>query len=611
MKTCIQCGAALSDDAAEGLCVGCLLRQAALQTDSAFVPSEPEEKEAAPSLAAVAAAFPNLEILELIGSGGMGAVYKARQPKLNRFVALKILSNRLARDERFTSRFLREGQLLARLNHPNIVVIHDFGESGGFYYLLMEYVDGVNLRQAMRAEKIEPDQALEIVPKICDALAYAHGEGILHRDIKPENILLDVKGRVKIADFGIGRFSEHSSSPKSRGLTPPGFPAMENGAADHPGVNTPGSCVCEGLTETGQVLGTPSYMAPEQREHASKVDHRADIYSLGVVFYELLTGELPLGRFAAPSEKSNVDASVDKIVLKALEKEREKRQQSAFEMKTEIEQLTENMQPPPPHHEPEPAVPTKPKRFSRLFLLFLAAIAIGVILPLLLNVFYPPESFDPPMMPDVPFQSTSAQFATTQPRTASGVNMMIGSLILLVAFAVFIALIGGIIYLVVSGANKNSSPTVAGRPASSGAASIKFCSNCGADVQEGAYACPKCGFAIRSKRNYCFHCGVKTDPEQVMCVQCGAGLAQTATGLEFLGGSKQKIAAGLFAILLGSIGAHKFYLESWGWGLVYLLFCWTGLPAIAGIVEGILFLTMDDQTFDRRYNQTQPAPFRW
>jgi len=186
---------------------------AALQTDSPLIPSclpsceeQNGQKESVPSLESVAAAFPQLEILELIGHGGMGTVYRARQPKLGRLVALKILSNRLSQDERFTSRFLREGQLLARLNHPNIVTIHDFGESGGFYYLLMEYVEGVNLRQTMRAEKIKPEQALEIVPKICDALAYAHAEGILHRDVKPENILLDIKGRVKIADFGIATF---------------------------------------------------------------------------------------------------------------------------------------------------------------------------------------------------------------------------------------------------------------------------------------------------------------------------------------------------------------------------------------------------------------------
>src|SRR6185369_536140 len=135
----------------------------------------------------------------------MGFVFKARQPKLDRFVALKILPQSLAADPAFAERFTREGRLLARLNHPNIVTVHDFGQAKEFFYLLMEYVDGVNLRQAMRAGRFTAEQALAVVPNICDALQFAHGEGILHRDIKPENILLDSKGRVKIADFGIAK----------------------------------------------------------------------------------------------------------------------------------------------------------------------------------------------------------------------------------------------------------------------------------------------------------------------------------------------------------------------------------------------------------------------
>ena len=177
-----------------------------------------------PSLEELAAAFPQLEILELIGQGGMGFVFKARQPKLDRFVALKILPQSLAADPAFAERFTREGRLLARLNHPNIVTVHDFGRAeyaapaheyarlrsnaalpDEFFYLLMEYVDGVNLRQAMKAGRFTAEQALAVVPKICEALQFAHNEGILHRDIKPENILLDTKGRVKIADFGIAK----------------------------------------------------------------------------------------------------------------------------------------------------------------------------------------------------------------------------------------------------------------------------------------------------------------------------------------------------------------------------------------------------------------------
>jgi tRNA A-37 threonylcarbamoyl transferase component Bud32 len=265
----------------------------------------------------VAAAFPQLEIVELIGTGGMGAVFKARQPKLDRYVALKVLPEALARDPAFAERFQREGRVLARLNHPNIVSVHDFGQSGDFFYLLMEYVDGVNLRQAMRAGRFTPAQALALVPRICEALQFAHDEGVLHRDIKPENILLDARGRVKIADFGIAKLLSETRADVS-------------------------------LTATGAAVGTPQYMAPEQIERPAEVDHRADIYSLGVVFYELLTGELPLGRFAPPSAKIDLDARIDEIVLRALTKERELRQQSAREVKTDVEGVTAHSAVTPP-----------------------------------------------------------------------------------------------------------------------------------------------------------------------------------------------------------------------------------------------------------------------
>src|SRR6185312_5760693 len=175
----------------------------------ASIPTEAgtSSKSPAPTLEQLATAFPQLEILEFIGQGGMGFVFKARQTKLDRFVALKILPQSLADDPAFAERFTREGRMLARLNHPNIVTIHDFGQANGFFYLLMEFVDGVNLRQAMKAGRFTPAQALAIVPKICEALQFAHNEGVLHRDIKPENILLDTKGRVKIADFGIAKLA--------------------------------------------------------------------------------------------------------------------------------------------------------------------------------------------------------------------------------------------------------------------------------------------------------------------------------------------------------------------------------------------------------------------
>ncbi len=316
-----MCGAALPPKAPEGLCPKCLLAGVAAPTETGS--GNPPRFQPPPSREALELAFPQLEILELIGQGGMGAVFKARQPKLNRFVALKILPESLGRDPKFAERFSREGQLLARLNHPNVVTIHDFGQAGGFFYLLMEFVDGVNLRQAMRAGRFTAAQALGIVPKICEALQYAHDEGVLHRDIKPENILLDTKGRVKLADFGIAKFIGDVEAADL---------AASNAAPD-------AAAVPPQLTSASAALGTPNYMAPEQREHPTEVDHRADIYSLGVVFYEMLTGELPQGKFAVPSAKTPLDPRVDEVVLRALEHERERRQQSAGEIKTQVETI--------------------------------------------------------------------------------------------------------------------------------------------------------------------------------------------------------------------------------------------------------------------------------
>jgi hypothetical protein len=210
---------------------------------------------------------------------------------------------------------MREARSLARLNHSNIVTVYDFGEIDGLFYFSMEYVDGRNLRQLLEACELTPDQSLEIVPQICDALQYAHDEGIVHRDIKPENILIDKRGRVKIADFGLARLV---------GLTPASLT----------------------LTGTHEVMGTLLYMAPEQMKQARSVDHRADIYSLGVVFYEMLTGELPLGRFAPPSHKARIDHRLDAIVLRALAREPGERYQDAGAFKQEVQALKSLAAPP-------------------------------------------------------------------------------------------------------------------------------------------------------------------------------------------------------------------------------------------------------------------------
>ena len=316
---CPRCGAPANPDVAGGLCPACLLRQVALGTGEDSFAAGPW---APPTVGELAADFPNLELIELIGHGGMGAVYKARQKSLARFVALKILAPQHAANPSFAERFSREGQALAELSHPNIVTVHDFGRAGEFYFLLMEHVDGVNLRQAMEAGRLTPEQALAIVPSICEALQFAHDHGIVHRDIKPENLLLDRSGRVKIADFGIARLVGSGPEPAA------------GAAASDPA----------GLTQEG-VLGTPQYMSPEQWTRSARVDHRADIYSLGVVLYELLTGELPVGAFEPPSRKVHVDVRLDAIVLRALGRTPELRYQSAGEMRAQLETVAHDPRP--------------------------------------------------------------------------------------------------------------------------------------------------------------------------------------------------------------------------------------------------------------------------
>ncbi len=305
---CPQCGKVIASDSPQGLCPACLMK-AGLGSHFGEAGEPPKNPGPAMTLEELSRLFPQLELLELLGQGGMGTVYKARQSQLDRLVALKILSPQLSRDPAFAERFSREAKALARLNHPNIVGVYDFGKAGDLYYFIMEYVDGMNLWQLEQSKKrLSPEEAFAIVPKICDALQYAHDEGVVHRDIKPGNILIDKKGRVKIADFGLAKLLGKELQPL-------------------------------GITQSRVLMGTPHYMAPEQIEKPLQVDHRADIYSLGVVFYEMLTGELPIGRFAPPSQKVQIDVRLDDVVLRTLEKEPQRRYQQAGEVKTDVEKV--------------------------------------------------------------------------------------------------------------------------------------------------------------------------------------------------------------------------------------------------------------------------------
>jgi serine/threonine protein kinase len=342
---CPQCGTPLSPGALAGLCPACLLKMGAAAdtiTDAKQPPFNP------PTVAELAPLFPQLEILELIGKGGMGAVYKARQKQLDRIVALKILPPGIGHDAAFAERFTREAKALAKLNHPGIVTLYEFGSSGResaqtepasaqasqsrltsaatpLYFFLMEFVDGVNLRQLLHAGRISPREALAIVPQICDALQFAHDQGIVHRDIKPENILLDRRGRVKVADFGLAKIVGDPLTRPADTLSPSGGEGRGEGATV--------------LTDAGKVMGTPNYMSPEQIATPGEVDHRADIYALGVVFYQMLTGELPGKQIAPPSTKVQIDVRLDEVVLRALEKNPELRYQQVSEVKTCVETI--------------------------------------------------------------------------------------------------------------------------------------------------------------------------------------------------------------------------------------------------------------------------------
>ena len=284
-RDCPECGSPVPESGpAGGLCPRCLLKQGMASQSPTRTGGSVAGVFEPPDPAELAGRFPRLEILELVGRGGMGAVYKARQPRLDRLVALKILAPHRVQDPAFAERFTREARTLARLSHPHIVGIHDFGEVEGLYFLVMEYVDGASLRELMQAGRLSPGDALHLVPQICGALQFAHDAGVVHRDVKP------------------------------------------------------------------------AYMAPEQIEHPLDVDHRADIYAVGVVFYEMLTGELPLGRFDPPSSKVRMDVRLDDVVLRALEKEPTRRYQLASEVSADFQGLAEGGTPPrpPDGHAPRP-----------------------------------------------------------------------------------------------------------------------------------------------------------------------------------------------------------------------------------------------------------------
>ena len=301
-KTCNRCGHPL-EGADE--CSVCLLQLGQSQPG----PDQPAQF-AMPTAEELNEQLPQLEITRLVGRGGMGAIYHARQRSLDRDVAVKLIAREVSGDTAFLERFQREAKTLAKLSHPNIVTIYDYGHtSEGQAYLIMEYVDGINLREAISSHSVGSGDALELVTKMCHALEYAHSKGVVHRDIKPENILLGEDGTLKIADFGIAKIVDDAVAPPT-------------------------------LTATRQVLGSLHYLAPEHLEAPQEVDHRVDLYALGVVLYELLTGQLPLGRYEPPSNVgARATPAIDALVMKSLNRKPAQRYQSAAEMNADLEQV--------------------------------------------------------------------------------------------------------------------------------------------------------------------------------------------------------------------------------------------------------------------------------
>ena len=242
-----------------------------------------------PSVEHLQALLPQYEIEALIGRGGMGAVYKGKQRALDRPVAIKLLPPEFDNDEaNFTERFKNEARIMAKLDHPAIVPVYDFGEtSEGQLYFVMAFIDGTDIQHMIQSQgRLPAEHALAITAHVCDALAYAHDHGVVHRDIKPSNILINMEGQVKVADFGLAKVDDPSAS---------------------------------GLTKTGQAMGTPDFVAPEALITGVQTDGRADLYAVGVMLYQMLTGNIPRGMFTMPSVMlPGTDPRFDSIIAKAM-----------------------------------------------------------------------------------------------------------------------------------------------------------------------------------------------------------------------------------------------------------------------------------------------------
>ena len=356
-----------------------------------------------PSVEDLQQALPQYEITAFIARGGMGAVYKGTQKALQRTVAIKVLPHDVDDgDGQFATRFKREAKALARLTHPNIVAIYEAGETRsdvpvatlnengdgnvaapraarGLLYIVMEFIDGTDVARLIVSEGfVKPQRAIQITSAVCEALAVAHEEGIIHRDIKPSNVMLDGKGRVKVVDFGLARMTHPDNSMRTR--------------ADI-------------------ALGTPDFIAPEARIAGAQVDQRADLYAVGVMLYQLLTGHVPRGRFAPPSSlRPHLDKAIDSFVDKALQTSPAQRYSTATEMKTAIDKVAQRST----SHRTDVSRSTEPTK--RDWQMRMAA-SIGIIAAVGMSAFF----FFSRSKPGVSLisESASLQSSKSSPATAT------------------------------------------------------------------------------------------------------------------------------------------------------------------------------------------------